>query len=146
MRHGIGDRLEVQAPRLVAAHQYGKGVVEAERREPFEIELLAVLALHLFVNRARVADGLVLQDGRERRAGVDPVRTVGHAVRRERILPRSPRNHGAILDADQCLLGATNIAPEDGLEGRIGDRIEGSVPPARDDPVRRTRGGRLVSP
>src|SRR6185295_15260727 len=66
----VRDGLEIQSAGFDATHQNRKRVIEAERLEPFDIELRLVIALHLIVDLARIAYRFVLQDSGERRAGV----------------------------------------------------------------------------
>ncbi len=49
-------------PGNCAAHKDGKSILEAERRAHFDLEFLRVLAFDLFINCARVCDGLMLEN------------------------------------------------------------------------------------
>ena len=61
---------KLQSPRLSAAHQNRKRVVETQRLADRQVELLRILLFDLIVNRARIGDRRMLEYRRVSRAGV----------------------------------------------------------------------------
>ncbi len=70
VRGRIRNRFQIQAPRILTAHQNRERVIETKLRADFEVELFGVFTFDLIVDSFRIGDRLMMKNRGERCTGV----------------------------------------------------------------------------